>query len=128
MRHKTPQWAAIRDLRIGDSNDPEYALTWVGGIALGHDGTIYSLIYHSGLVRACESTGKFKLKFGRPGQGTGEFGSPVTIGWRSDSLYVCDSPNRRFSLFTTDPKGAAATFRSPFQSDAAAFEIHLIPA
>src|SRR5688572_9035216 len=93
---QTPRWTATRDLRVGEIDDPDYALTWMQGIALGADGSFYSLHYPEKMVRAFGPDGKLRAKFGRSGKGPGEFDNPAGIGWLGDSLYVWDSVDQRF--------------------------------
>jgi hypothetical protein len=96
---QVPQWKGVRDLRVGDVDDPDYTLTWMMGIALGRDGSIFSLHYPEKLVRVFNSAGRLQTKFGRPGNGPGEFNNPARIGWRGDSLWIYDSVQRRFNLY-----------------------------
>ncbi|MEX2282748.1 MAG: hypothetical protein WEE89_09725 [Gemmatimonadota bacterium] len=118
---QTPQWTATRDLRIGSVDDPEYAFTWMQGITLDRNNRIYSLHYEERVVRNFDAAGKVLKKFGRRGEGPGEFRNPALMDWRGDTLWVYDSVQRRFHLFATDgrvlgtisviPEGADA--RSP---------------
>jgi hypothetical protein len=103
-----PPFKAIRDLRVGDVDDPDYALTWMVGIALSAEGSIYSLHYPEKLVRIINTSGQLMGKFGRAGNGPGEFNNPAYIGWRGDSLWIYDSVQRRFNLYDGSGRSVSA--------------------
>ena len=98
-QNQTQRFAATRDLRVGSVDDPDYTLTWMVGARLAPDASIYTLHYTEKTVRHFDPAGKLIGKFGRGGSGPGEFNNPAGLAWRSDSLYVFDSVDRRFSFF-----------------------------
>src|SRR5687768_7282948 len=97
---QTQRFQATRDLRIGSADDADYSLTWMQGIKVGPDGSIYSLHYQERAVRRFDASGKLIRKFGREGAGPGEFRHTASMNWRGDTLYVFDSGQRRFNYFT----------------------------
>ncbi|MEX2282747.1 MAG: hypothetical protein WEE89_09720 [Gemmatimonadota bacterium] len=100
---QTPRWTATRDLRIGDVNDPEYAISYVRSLLVGRDGSIYALQDQSE-VRVFGAEGRSRFKFGRRGEGPGEFTGAARMGWKGDTIWIYDSRQARISLFLPDGK------------------------
>jgi hypothetical protein len=101
---QTPvRWTATRDLRIGDVDDPEYAISYIRDLLIGKDGSMYALQDQTE-VRVFGADGKARFKFGRRGDGPGEFTGAARIGWKGDTIWVYDSRLSRISLFLPDGK------------------------
>ena len=110
-----PEWTLTPELRIGKEGSHEYALTDVRSLAVGQDGSVFVLQPVDGVVRVYDRTGAFLRYVGRSGDGPGEFGPLVNLGFRGDTLWVSDrsrislfAPDGRFvrsSMTRYDPKG-----------------------
>jgi hypothetical protein len=100
-----PAWTHEVELRIGSVDDPESALTGVGSILAGPDGRFYVGQSSDGQVRIHGSDGSLLGRFGRVGEGPGEFQDVDELGWWAagrDTLWVWDSRLRRVQLFGAD--------------------------
>ena len=91
-----------RELRIGSVDDPEYIIGFIGDIALGPDGLLYTLEWGEGSVRRWTPDGQPAGNIGRLGEGPGEFEQPTDLGFFGDSLWVWDMDAYRVSYFDLD--------------------------
>ena len=83
----------------GDDVAAAYAFNRVSDIAAGADGTIYVLDAGDQAVKAYDAAGRFLRRFGRRGEGPGEF--TVAVGLRVDSVVtVFDATQSRYSVFS----------------------------
>jgi hypothetical protein len=99
------EWSVESDLTLGVvSGNPEQEFGMISGIAASPDGTLYVLDQQSREVRVFDASGNLSHRFGRPGQGPGEFGSAVTSIFRGsgDTIFVPDLPNRRVNAYLPD--------------------------
>lgn len=90
------------DVRIGAVDDPDYAFPQVMDLAVGPDGSLYSLHRQESQVRRWTSDGQAAGTVGREGEGPGEFSRPSALGFFGDTLWVMDSRLYRVSFFTPD--------------------------
>lgn len=97
-----PSWMLEPEIRIGSVDDPDYAFSWVRGLEVAEDGTIYSVHGQEAALRRWTADGRPAGTVGRSGEGPGEFTRPGAMGWRGDSLWVLDYGNYRFNFFAAD--------------------------
>ncbi|MEN8376047.1 MAG: 6-bladed beta-propeller [Gemmatimonadota bacterium] len=95
-----PVLSATEVLRVGSLDDPDYALTWFSMVEVGPDGRIYTLHPMEQVVRAFSPDGALEFVIGGRGEGPGEFLRPFEMGRISDTLWVNDNANNRFTLFS----------------------------
>lgn len=88
------------ELRIGDANQQNYALTHVGELTIGTNGDIFVAQPLDAVVRVFDSDGHFVRQIGRRGAGPGEFRYPLKLGWHGSNLWVWDRQLIRISFFT----------------------------
>lgn len=96
-----PRWRIARTAQAGAGDGPG-ALTAVGGLTVGRDGSLYVSQPQDGVVRVYDARGRFARAFGKSGEGPGEFRRPSQLGWRGDTLWVTDAGQTRISLFRAD--------------------------
>jgi hypothetical protein len=94
-----PVGTAVREIRLGSVDSPDFAFSEVNGLTVGENGDIYSLHRREAVIRRWSATGEAIGMIGQRGQGPGEFISPFNMGWRGDSLWVFDTGTSRLSLF-----------------------------
>ncbi len=102
------RWSLAPELRIGAVDDPEYALTTVGGVLPGPDGTILVSQPQEMTIRVFDAEGRVVRSIGRSGEGPGEFQGLDRMGWRGDTLYVTDYQLRRINYFLADGTALAS--------------------
>lgn len=110
-------WTAIEAGRTADTA----AFTLVYDVTVRGD-TVY--ILHEAdqkQILALTSSGRPVTTFGRNGQGPGEFTSPAWMGWKGDTLWVLDMPNRvhRFSSKGRFLRSESATAGMPVRAPSA---------
>jgi len=93
---------AQETLRIGSVDDPASSLTSFHALEEGPDGGIYTIHAQESLIRVHAPDGTPVRAIGGPGEGPGEFGTPVAMGFRGDTLWVWDIRMRRVSYFGLD--------------------------
>jgi len=86
-------------LRMGDVDGEEHVFFRITGLALDREGSLYVL--ETDGVRVFDSSGTLLRRFGRQGQGPGEFGLAQTIQVVRDTVVIGDTGNR-LHFFTTD--------------------------
>ena len=91
-----------REVRIGSVDDPDYVIGFIGGMALGPDGLVYTLELAEGSIRRWTPEGAPAGTIGRRGEGPGEFEQPTGMGFFGDSLWVWDGQAYRVSYFDLD--------------------------
>ena len=100
-----PEWSATVELRLGSVDDPETALTSVGSVLAGADGRFYVTQPQDNTVRIYGKAGELLGRFGRQGDGPGEFRGMSAMGWWAggkDTLWISDFQTRRVNLFLAD--------------------------
>lgn len=95
------------EVRIGAVDDPDYAFGTVADLAVGPDGTVYSVHRGDAHVRLWTAEGQPAGVIGGEGQGPGEFTRPGLLGFFGDTLWVMDTYAYRVSYF--DPDGTFLT-------------------
>ena len=104
-----PRWPVTRDLRIDADDHDLSVISWV---AVSSDGSIAVGQRHDAHIRFFDARGVPLGKFGRDGEGPGEFRSVSLYGWVSDTLWVADASTRRVTLISPARK-LTRTFRFP---------------
>ena len=75
----------------------------ISDVAVGPDGRIYVLDFQAQDIRVFGSDGEFLFRFGRPGEGPGEFSWPDGLEFTQDgSIAVRDARLFRITLFSPD--------------------------
>jgi 6-bladed beta-propeller len=92
-------WTVQEEARIGSVDDSIQALTRVGDVLLGQDGSIYIAQPADQTIRVFDGHGQHVRDIGRQGKGPGEFQQLHSIGFLGDTLYATDQALRRVSLF-----------------------------
>jgi hypothetical protein len=95
-----PRWQLKEELRIGELEEESLALGAVGSIAIDREGSIIVGDMKEHAIRVFDRNGKPVRRFGRHGEGPGEFGWVGYMGLLGDTLYVTDPMLRRTSFFT----------------------------
>lgn len=98
-----PQWRLSEALRIGAPDGPG-ALARIDYVVLSRDGSrVYVLEGISSQIRVFDArTGDETGRFGRTGDGPGEFRGAESLAWRRDTLHVFEPHSGRVHLFTPD--------------------------
>ncbi len=87
------------DLAIGGQNSADYVFAEISSVAVSGDGTIFVFDQKDKNVKVFDRDGKFLRKFGRAGEGPGEFSLPRSIHCMGlDEVVVVDT-SRRLSFF-----------------------------
>lgn len=92
------EWTVESALRIGDPDDPAFAFDFVGDLAVGSDGTIFTAHPRESLIRRWTPDGAAAGRIGGPGEGAGEFSTTgCASSTRSSSTRNCPDtrPSRR---------------------------------
>jgi hypothetical protein len=91
----------IEDLSIGvEEGEVNYMFSNPVDVDSDSKGNIYVLEYRDCLVNKYDSQGQFMMKFGRKGQGPGEFSNPYSmIITTQDEIYVGDYMQRKIAAF-----------------------------
>ena len=90
------------ELRIGSVEDPDFGFSEVRQVRVSDRGDVFVLDAMSRDVRVFDSDGELLRVIGGPGEGPGEFASPVSMGLLGDTLWVADVRNRRIIWFSAD--------------------------
>jgi hypothetical protein len=102
-----PEWTSSLVLRlgsVGSLGEPapdEFGI--VSSAILGPEDRLYVADQMNHEIRVFELSGELVTRFGREGQGPGEFLAIYGIGWLGDTLMVLDYRNGRIGM--TDPDG-----------------------
>jgi hypothetical protein len=101
-----------RDLVIGAVEAaPELEFQNIGAIAVHNDGTLYIADGGSRTIRVFDRNGKFIRKWGRRGNGPGEFSFVSALLLHGDTVFTIDRQLQRVTTFTRE--GAVlATWRT----------------
>jgi hypothetical protein len=90
----------VEEQRLGSVDDPDVGFSQISGVAVSSSGLVLVLDGRDRTVKVYDSLGTALRRIGGPGEGPGEFTSPVELGIRNDTLWVRDGRARRISLFT----------------------------
>jgi hypothetical protein len=96
-----PIWNLVEEIRIGALDGP-HALSEVGSVVPGADGSIYVAQPQEGLIRVFDRSGRLVRTLGGRGSGPGEFQRLSDIGWHDEKLYASDATLYRITLFSPD--------------------------
>ncbi len=88
---------------IGELDGPEeYTFGEVAGVAVAGDGRIYVGDAQALEVRVYSPDGEFLFRFGRKGEGPGEFGNISGLRLAPEGIAVVDGQQARVTVFTLD--------------------------
>ena len=91
----------VRELTVGESEDPDRAFSQLAGFTVTDDGQIFALDMKEKKVKIFDSQGKFIRSFGKEGQGPGELSMPSGISVTpKGEIMIEDAMNRRLSYFS----------------------------
>lgn len=99
VRSDSNEFRLAPELRIGEEDRPEYALSWITAVAVDSTGAMYVGQPQNGTVRVYDAEGNFVRNLGSAGEGPGEFRSIQDLGWVGDTLWVLDPELGRITLF-----------------------------
>jgi len=84
-----------QDLAIGGEEGADYVFAEISSVAVSDDGTIFVLDQKDKNVKVFDRDGKFLSKFGKAGEGPGEFSRPISIHCTArDEIIVVDRSRR----------------------------------
>jgi hypothetical protein len=100
-----PELALTEIFRAGSVEDPDAGFSAIGSMDVAADGTIYLFESQDRQIRAIGPDGRLLGRYGRRGEGPGEFSSMNFIGVLGDTLWALQSrpmSASRLALFTLD--------------------------
>jgi len=94
----------IEDIRLGEPDeDMNYPFSMLSWLCVDDEENIITVDNEEGCVRIFDKTGKLIRKFGRKGQGPGEFQNITFVSvYDGDKIRLIDPSNHRFSLYSRD--------------------------
>jgi hypothetical protein len=100
------QLTLIEDLRLGEPDeDMNYPFSTLSWLCVDDDENIITMDNEEGCIRTFDKSGKLIRRFGRKGQGPGEFQSiTFMMVLEGDNIGVVDRANHRLSHFSRDGK------------------------
>lgn len=93
---------AVVTRTIGAAGDGDDGFAYIADVKVARDGRIFVLDMADALVKSYDSTGKFIRRFGRKGDGPGEFVSPTTLIVSEKEVTVRARGKWREAVFTLD--------------------------
>jgi len=88
-----------------DSSSPGNNFSNITALAVRPDGSVFIVDSKESRVLAFDGKGKYRLTFGKKGQGPGELNTPVGISISpNDEVIVEDALNQRLAFFTLEGK------------------------
>lgn len=117
------------ELRIGSVEDPDLGFSQVRQVRVTDRGDVFVLDAMSRDVRVFDSDGELLRVIGGPGEGPGEFASPVSMGLLGDTLWVADVRNRRMTWFSAvgDLLWTTPTLGVPVESGVRGVTLTVVP-
>jgi hypothetical protein len=96
----------IEDLRLGEPDeDLNYPFSTLSWLCVDDDENMITMDNEEGCIRIFDKTGQLIRRFGRKGQGPGEFQSVSFLSvFDGDKIRLIDPPNHRFSHYSLDGK------------------------
>ena len=98
------QWSLTPEQVYATAGPRDSLLAEVSLIAISPSGEAYIMDGLPPRVFVYDESGRLRHRFGRQGEGPGEFQSPEEMGFLADTLWVADRGLMRITLF--DPSGA----------------------
>jgi len=100
------QVTLIEDLRLGEPDeDLNYPFSTLNWVCVDDDENIITMDNEEGCIRIFDKTGQLLRRFGRKGQGPGEFQNVTYLSViEGDKIGVVDRSNHRLSHFSRDGK------------------------
>ena len=98
-----PELELTEELRIGSVDDPDIGFSRISGVAVADDGRVFVLDGQDVQFRVYAPDGEPLHRFGRRGEGPGEFESAPRFGIHGDTLWAIEGfRTSRLSLFRLD--------------------------
>jgi len=96
------QLTLIEDLRLGEPDEKmDYPFSMLSWFSVDDDENIITMDNEEGCIRIFDKTGKLIKRFGRKGQGPGEFQNVTFMSIiEGNKIGIIDPPNHRFSLYS----------------------------
>lgn len=96
-----PHITATEVVRVGSRNDPDSGFSRIASLDVDSEGNVFLFESVDRQIRKYNEQGTEILRFGRSGDGPGEFQTVATVGVLGDSVWVLETGNsrRRISLF-----------------------------
>lgn len=96
----------IEDLRLGEPDEEQnYPFSMLSWLCVDDDENMITVDNEEGCVRIFDKTGILIRRFGRKGQGPGEFQNITFVSvFDGDKIRLIDPSNHRFSLYSLDGK------------------------
>ena len=92
----------VREMSVKGSESDTTLPDRILAVEVGRDQAIYLLSPSHPAILQFDARGILRRRIGRSGSGPGEFGRPVAMGWRGDTLWVADQSLRRVQFFSAD--------------------------
>lgn len=98
-----PTLTLVEEMRLGSVDDPDVGFSRISDVAVADDGRFFVLDGQDVEFRAYSPEGELLHRFGRRGQGPGEFESGPRFGIHGDTLWAIEGfLTARLSLFRLD--------------------------
>jgi hypothetical protein len=101
------------EVSLGSFDHPVLAFSRTSGLTTDDAGRMYILQPMEGQVTVINPDGSLAYRFGRRGQGPGEFQAPSAVVWHGDTLVVADVAQQRASYFLRDTHIRTSRFDPP---------------
>lgn len=94
-----PDLTLVEDLRIGSFDDPVAGFSRIGDVDVDRDGYIFVAEAQDAEIRVYDPEGRAVRRFGRRGEGPGEFERMGSMGVTGDTVWVIEGIAGRVTLF-----------------------------
>ncbi len=108
-----PELTLVEELRIGSFDDPDLGFSRIGRADVDRDGRIFVSEVQAAEIRVFDAEGRFLHRFGRRGEGPGEFERMGAMGVTGDTVWVVEILNNRVTLFTREGELISARNANP---------------
>lgn len=97
---EAPELTLVEELRLGSFDDPDAGFSWIGGVDVDRDRRIFVAESQDVEIRIYDWDGRALGRFGRRGEGPGEFRHMGAMGVTGDTVWVIEGGLRpRVTLF-----------------------------
>jgi hypothetical protein len=105
-----PRLVLVEEARIGSVEDPDYGFSRIGGVDMDREGNVYLFESLSREIRVYAPDGRLLRRFGRSGEGPGEFSTPaVGFGVAGDTVWAVEPFSQRLTLFDREGQVLSST-------------------